>query len=82
MNLVAPQPMFVHAYFSAANYLENIADIVEIGIAADSYKRLEQKLEISTANQERIKEIYKELYLAAKLTMEALLEHDAQMRSR
>ncbi|NNJ98060.1 MAG: Na/Pi cotransporter family protein [Gammaproteobacteria bacterium] len=78
MNLVDPQPVFVHAYFGAANYLENIADIIETGIVADSYKRLEQNLEISAENEERIKAIYKELFLAAQLTMEALLEHDAQ----
>jgi phosphate:Na+ symporter len=78
MNLVDPQPEFVHAYFGAANYLENIADIVETGIVADSYKRLEHKLEISAENEERLKEIYKELYLAAQVTMEALLAHDAQ----
>ena len=78
MNLVDPQPTFVHVYFGAANYLENIADIVETGIAADSYKRLEYNLEFSTETEDHLKEIYKELYLAAQLTMEALSEHDEE----
>jgi hypothetical protein len=71
-------PRLCMSIYVAANYLENIADIIETGIVADSYKRLEQNLEISAENEERIKEIYKELFLAAQLTMEALLEHDAQ----
>jgi len=78
MDLVDPQPGVVQTYFSAANYLENIADIVETGIVADSYKRLEHKLEIKTETEARLKEIYKELYLAAQLTMEALLQNDTQ----
>jgi phosphate:Na+ symporter len=78
MNLVDPQPMLVNQYFSAANYLENIADTIETGIAADSYKRLEHKLTISEETTEHLKDIYRELYLAAQLTLEALLENDQQ----
>ena len=78
LNLVDPQPELVHVYFGAANYLESIADIVETGIVADSYKRLEHNLEISATTEEQLKEIYKELYLAAQVTMQALLENDAQ----
>ena len=76
MNLVEPQPTLINIYFGAANYLENIADIVETGIAGDSFKRLEKKLAISAETEESLKEIHKELYLAAQLTIEALLEHD------
>ena len=78
MNLVDPQPMLVNQYFGAANYLENIADIIETGIAADSHKRLEHRLTISEKTEEHLKDIYRELYLAAQLTMEALLENDQQ----
>ena len=78
MDLVDPQPGVVQTYFGAANYLENIADIVETGVVADSYKRLEHKLEIKTETEARLKEIYKELYLAAQVTMEALLQNDTQ----
>ena len=75
-DLVDPQPMQIHLYFGAANYLENIADVIETGIAADSYKRLEHKLTISEATEEHLKDIYKELYLAAQTTIQALLEND------
>ena len=78
MNLVDPQPMLVNQYFGAASYLENIADVIETGIAADSYKRLELKLLISEETEEDLKAVYKELYQAAQLTMEALLENDPQ----
>ena len=47
MNLVDPQPVFIEAYFGAANYLESIADVIETGVVADSYKRQKLKLEIS-----------------------------------
>ena len=43
-----------------------------------SYKRLDQALEIDTETETRLKEIYKELYLAAQVTMEALLEDNTQ----
>ncbi|MBT8130131.1 MAG: Na/Pi cotransporter family protein [Gammaproteobacteria bacterium] len=76
MNLVNPQPMQIYQYFGAANYLENIADIVETGIVSDSYKRLQHQLVISEATEEQLKNIYKELYHAAQVTMEALLEND------
>ena len=76
MHLVDPQPMQVYRYFGAANYLENIADIVETGIVSDSYKRLQHQLVISEATEEQLKNIYKELYHAAQVTMEALLEND------
>ncbi len=75
-SLVDPQPGFVYRYFSAANYLENIADLIETGIVTDSYKRLEHKLVISEQTENRLKQIYKDLYLAAQVTMEALLEND------
>jgi phosphate:Na+ symporter len=76
MNLVDPQPMQIYQYFGAANYLENIADIVETGIVSDSYKRLQHQLVISEVTEEKLKNIYKELYHAAQVTMEALLEND------
>jgi phosphate:Na+ symporter len=76
MHLVDPQPMQIYQYFGAANYLESIADIVETGIVSDSYKRLQQQLVISEATEEKLKNIYKELYHAAQVTMEALLEND------
>jgi phosphate:Na+ symporter len=82
MDLVDPQPEFVHAYFGAANYLENIADIIETGIVTDSFKRLEHNLEVSPDTEEHLKEIYKDLYLAAQMTMEALLETDADKARR
>ncbi len=78
MNLVDPQPQQVHTYFSAANYLENVADVIETGIATDSYKRLEHGLTVSEETETRLKEIYRELYLSAQTTMEALLALDAQ----
>ena len=76
-NMVEPQPAHLYQYLGAANYLENIADIVETGIAYDSIKRLENNLEFDDKTSNILKDIYKELYVAGELTLEALLENDA-----
>ncbi|MDX1698945.1 MAG: Na/Pi symporter, partial [Thiohalobacterales bacterium] len=77
-NMVEPQPAHLYQYLGAANYLENIADIVETGIAGDSIKRLENDLEFDDKTSGILKEIYKELYMAGELTLEALLGDDVE----
>jgi phosphate:Na+ symporter len=76
-DLVEPQPVYLQQHLGIANYLEKIADVIETGIAADAFKRLDQGLEISEETEEFLRDIYKELYLAAQMTLEAVAENSA-----
>jgi phosphate:Na+ symporter len=77
-DLVDPQPERLQVYLGVASYLENIADIIETGVAADSRKRLENNLDFTEETEAYIKDIYKELYQAAQATVEALIEDDRE----
>jgi len=75
-DLVDPQPERLQVYLGVTSYLENIADIIEAGVAADSRKRLDKNLDFTEETEDHIKDIYKELYQAAQATLEALIEDD------
>ena len=74
-DLVEPQPLYLQQYLGIADYLEKIADVIETGIVTDSFKRLEHDLEISKQTEDLLREIYRELYLAAQTTLEAIAEN-------
>lgn len=82
MSLVEPQPVYLQRYLGIASYLENIADVIETGLAADSYKRLKNNLKISDKTEELLREIYRDLYMAAQVAMEALLEDSPEKAQR
>lgn len=75
-DLVSPQPETLQLYLGASTYMENIADVIETSIASDARKRLSKELVISQESEEEIKKIYKDLFEAARLTIEALSESD------
>ena len=75
-DLVNPQPQRLYRFVSTANYIENIADIVEKGIVLDSFKRLDRKLVFSEGTEEMIKAIYKEVYKVGQVTLEAFNDND------
>jgi len=75
-DLVEPQPVYLQQQLGIANYLEKIADVIETGVAADGFKRLDQGLQISEETEDFLRDIYKELYLAAQTTFEAMVEND------
>ena len=75
-NLVEPQPVYLQRYLGVADYLENISDIIDTGLVKDSYKRLNNQVKISPQTEQKLSEIYKELFQTAQITLEALLEND------
>ena len=77
-NLVDPQPVYLQQQLGMANYLEKIADVIETGVAADSLKRLNQGLKISDETEDYLRAIYKELYLTAESTFEAMADNDLE----
>ncbi len=77
-NLVEPQPVYLQRYLGVSSYLETIGDVIETGLVNDSYKRLRNQVKISDETEEQLRQIYKELYQAAQITIEALLENDSK----
>jgi phosphate:Na+ symporter len=75
-DLVDPQPVYLQQYLGFANYLEQIADVIETGMVADGLKRLDKAIEISPDSEEKLREIYKALYVAAQTTFEAMRDND------
>ena len=75
-NLVEPQPVYLQRYLGVADYLENISDIIDTGLVKESYKRLNNHVKISPQTEQKLSEIYKELFQTAQITLEALLEND------
>jgi phosphate:Na+ symporter len=77
-DLVNPQPRNLYQLLSAANYIENIAEIIKTSMVADSYKRLEKNLALSDSTLELLRNLHKELYLAGQITLEALAEDNSE----
>lgn len=75
-NLVDPHPVYLQQYLGFADYLEKIADVIETVMVADSFKRLEQGVEISKDSEEKLRDIYKAVYIAAQTTFEAMAENN------
>lgn len=77
-NLVEPQPGYLQQYLATADYMESIADVIETGIAADSYKRLRKNLEVTDAAEGHLREIYREVFVTAQTAFEAFSRDDSQ----
>ncbi len=75
-NLVEPQPIYLQRYLGVADYLENISDIIDTGFIKDCYKRLNNKVKISPETEHQLSGIYKELFQASQITLEALVENN------
>jgi len=81
VNLVEPQPTYLQQYLGFADYLEKIADVVETGLVADALKRLDQDIEFDAESEEKLRDVYKAVYLAAQKTFEAMAENDSAKAS-
>jgi phosphate:Na+ symporter len=75
-DLVNPQPVYLQQYLGFANYLEKIADVVETGLMEDARKRLDRNLTLTKSSEDKLRELYKAVYLAAQTTFAALAEND------
>jgi phosphate:Na+ symporter len=77
-DLVNPQPKNLYQLLSAANYIENIAEIIRTSMVADSYKRLDKDLVLSEGTLKLLRDLHKELYLAGQISLEALAEDSSE----
>jgi len=75
-NLIDPQPRQLYRYIGAANYLENIGDVVETSITEASKQRLKKDLHISPETFNHLKMLHDALLITGRLTIEALTDND------
>jgi phosphate:Na+ symporter len=77
-NLIEPQPQQLYRFIGAANYLENIGDVVETSITEASKQRLQKDLHISPETLNRLKVLHDELIETGELTLQALIDDDLE----
>ncbi|MGV6826689.1 MAG: Na/Pi cotransporter family protein [bacterium] len=75
-DLVGVQPQRLYQYMSIVNYLESLSDLVDVGIAGDSRKRLKKQLVFSAGTEEILREIYKEVFRAGDMCLAAIADND------
>ena len=73
-DLVEPQPRQLYELIAAANYIENIGDIVEMNLVADAQDRLDRGLVLSSATRETLSSLHEQACQAISQTLEALTE--------
>jgi phosphate:Na+ symporter len=66
-------------YLSAANYIENIADVIETNMVEVGLARLEQHVRVSPGTRELINELYDQVYRAIDQSLRALVESDRDL---
>lgn len=75
-SLSTEQSQLLHDYLLAANYFENIADMIESNLVVAGRNRLESRLAISRETEKRIEAIHHEVCWAIERSLRALVEHD------
>jgi phosphate:Na+ symporter len=66
-------------YLSAANYIENIADVIETNMVDVGLARLEQHVRVSPGTRELINELHDQVYRAIEQSLQALVESDGDL---
>jgi len=75
-NLSTEQSQLLQDYLLAANYFENIGDMIESNLVVAGRNRLEAGLIISKETEKYIEAIHKEVCWAIERSLRALVEHD------
>jgi len=75
-NLIAPLPQQIYRYIGAANYLENIGDVVETSITEASRQRLQKDLHISPETFNHLKTLHDALVETGAQAVDALVNDD------
>lgn len=76
-NLTEQQSGRLHRYLSAANYFENIGDMVETSLVAAGRHRCDANLHISAETEELLEEFHKEVCVGVANAIRSLVENNA-----
>jgi len=75
-NLDKRQSDLMHHYLTAANYMENIADMVETNLAGIGRERLKANLVISDATMQLLSHFHQQVSLQVGQAVDALITND------
>ena len=78
-NLQARQSAQLYTYMSAANNIENVADMIETNIVEAGLTRLRNNVEVSDQTAEVLKALHEKVSWAVQLAMESLDASDLSM---
>ena len=78
-NLSDRQSKQLHDYLAAANYIENIGDMIETNLVAAGRERLRTNLQISRATEDVLGALNKKVRWATERAIRALVANDKQI---
>ncbi len=78
-DLIDPQPQKIHQYVMAANYIENIGDVIETSMYKEGQSRLYHHLVLDQATMFYIAPVIDEAGVAFKLAQEAIESPDPHL---
>jgi len=78
-TLTDPQSAHLQNYLAAANYLENIGDVIETNLVDTGRTRQHTNLAISPATLARLRALHEKVCWAVERAIQALAEDDAQV---
>ena len=77
-NLTADQSRLVSRYLSAANYFENIGDMIETNLVEAGMTRLSSDVQISPSTREILRSLHEKVQWAVEKATEAVASGDAE----
>ena len=78
-NLSDRQAEQLHDYLAAANYIENIGDMIETNLVDAGRERLEHHLEISEQTEHVLELLHRKVAWSVERAVRALVENDASI---
>ncbi len=78
-SLTEPQSHLLSRYLGAANYFENIGDMIETNLVEAGRTRLESDLEISQSTREILRGLHEKVQWAVERATEAIASEDAEL---
>jgi phosphate:Na+ symporter len=75
-SLTQQQSERLHDYMSAANYIENIGDVIETNLVDVGQERLRHNIQISTSTQDVLRPLTQKITWAVEKSIEALVSAD------
>ena len=73
-DLVEPQPKRIYEYIAAANYIENVGDVVETNLVEEGKERLRLDLEVSDSTRDALAALHAKACWALENALQSLVE--------
>ena len=77
-DLIEGQGKRIYEYIAAANYIENIGDVIQTNLVSDGRKRLDQSLSISESTRQLLGPLHNKVCWSLQTAFQALTEQDEQ----